>query len=116
MSCRVAASVSRTWLPGNSRNVEVVVTKCWLSSLLALLLFTNLAGFVYAQVEQGTIAGRVFDEAGGVVPGASVIVPEAGTGLARDALADGVGPSGVPDLPVGVYPERPAFRGVRRAR
>src|SRR5436190_30212 len=116
MSCRVAASVSRTWLPGNSRNVEFVVTKCWLSSLLALLLFTNLAGFVYAQVEQGTIAGRVFDEAGGVVPGASVIVTETGTGVARETLTNGVGQYAVPYLPVGIYQVTAALAGFSSAR
>jgi hypothetical protein len=47
-----------------------------LSSLLTTLLLTSRVAVGSAQVEQGTITGRVFDQGGGVVPGASVTVTE----------------------------------------
>lgn len=40
----------------------------WRSSLPTLLVLIRLAGVAHAQVEQGAMTGRVFDEGGGVVP------------------------------------------------
>jgi hypothetical protein len=46
-------------------------------------MFSELERGAHAQVELGAITGRVFDEGGGVVPGASVTVTETGTGVRR---------------------------------
>ena len=47
--------------------------------------------------------GRVFDEGGGVVPGASVTVIETRTGVGRETLTNAAGQYTVPYLPVGTY-------------
>ena len=67
------------------------MTKRWLSFLPTLLVLTCLTGVAHAQVEQGAITGRVFDEGGGIVPGASVTVTETGTSVVRETLTDGAG-------------------------
>jgi hypothetical protein len=49
-------------------------------------VLAHLRGYAHAQVEQGGITGRVFDEGGGVVPGAGVTVTQTGTGIIRDSF------------------------------
>jgi Carboxypeptidase regulatory-like domain/TonB dependent receptor/TonB-dependent Receptor Plug Domain len=73
------------------------------SSLLAVLAVTIVAGTARAQVEQGAITGRVFDEGGGVVPGATVRVTSIATGVAREAVTNAGGQYTVPYLSVGMY-------------
>lgn len=92
------------------------MTKRWLSPLLALLVLPPLAGFAHAQVEQGAITGRVFDEGGGVVPGASVTVAQVGTGVTRETLTNEAGQYTVPYLPVGTYEVTAKFAGFSLAR
>ena len=92
------------------------MTKHWASSLLAVIVLTQQAGFAYAQVEQGAITGRVFDEGGGVVPGASVTVIETGTGVVRETLTNAAGQYTVPYLPVGTYDVTSALAGFSSAR
>ena len=67
------------------------MTRRWLSCLPTLFVLTCLAGVAHAQVEQGGITGRVFDEGGGVVPAASVKVTENGTGVVRETLTNEAG-------------------------
>ncbi len=86
------------------------------SSLLALVAFTLQAGSARAQVEQGAITGRVFDEGGGVVPGASVKVTESGTGTVRDTLTNAEGHYTVPYLSVGTYEVAATLSGFSGAR
>ena len=62
------------------------MTKRWLCSVLTLLVLAHLRGYAHAQVEQGAITGRVFDEGGGVVPGVGVTVTQTGTGIIRDSF------------------------------
>ena len=105
------SNTDRTTEDAEDRRKNVLCGKC-----LALFLLTHPTGVVYAQVEQGAIAGRVFDEAGGVVPGASVIVTETGTGVVRETLTNGVGQYAVPYLPVGIYQVTAALAGFSSAR
>ena len=99
-----------------SLNVEVTVTKRRLSFLPALLLLTQLSALANAQVEQGAMTGRVFDKAGGVLPGASVTVTETGTGVVRETLTNDVGQYTVPYLPIGTYETTAALPGFNSAR
>ena len=69
----------------------------------------------HAQVEQGAITGRVFDEGGGVVPRASVKVTEIGTGVARETVTNEAGQYTVPYLPVGTYEVTAALSGFSSA-
>jgi outer membrane receptor protein involved in Fe transport len=92
------------------------MTNRWLSSLATLLVLTHLAGIAHAQVEQGAITGRVFDESGGVVPGVSVTVTETGTGAVRETHTNGAGQYSVPYLPIGTYEVTAALSGFSSAR
>ena len=90
------------------------MTKRWLSSVLALLVLAHLTG--NAQVEQGAITGRVFDEGGGVVPGATVTVTQEGTGVVRETVTSGAGQYTVPYLSVGTYEVSATLAGFSGAR
>jgi hypothetical protein len=68
--------------------------KHWRCSLLTLLLLAHLAEHAHAQVEQGAITGRIFDESAGVVPGASVTVTQSGTGIIRETVTNEAGQYG----------------------
>jgi len=92
------------------------MTRHWLSSLLTLLVFAHLAGHAHAQVEQGAITGRVFDEGGGVVPGASVTVTETATGIVRETVTNEAGQYTVPYLHVGSYEVSASLSGFSGAR
>lgn len=92
------------------------MTKYRLSSLLMVLVLIHLTGVIHAQVEQGAITGRVFDEGGGVVPGASVTVTQSGTGLVRETVTNGAGQYTVPYLPVGGYEVTATLAGFTTAR
>ena len=56
-----------------------------------------------AQVAAGTISITVVDPTGGMVPGASITVTNAGTGLVRSGVANDRGEMSVQFLPVGQY-------------
>jgi hypothetical protein len=83
-----------------------------------LVLFAVIASpkNIHAQVEQGGITGRVFDEAGAVVPGATVTATQAGTGLVRDTVTNAAGLYNVPYLPVGSYDVTATLAGFTGAR
>ena len=90
--------------------------KRWSSVLLAMIVVSGSSTIAYAQVEQGAVTGRVFDEAGGVVPGATVTVTRTGTGVVRETVTNGVGQYTVPYLPVGLYEVTATLAGFRGAR
>jgi hypothetical protein len=74
------------------------------------------AGNVRAQVEQGGITGKVFDQAGAVVPGATVIATQPGTGMVRETVTNGSGVYTVPYLTVGTYDVTATLAGFTGAR
>jgi carboxypeptidase family protein/TonB-dependent receptor-like protein len=71
------------------------------STLILMLLLASASGF--AQVVTGTIAGRVTDATGAVVPGASVQVQNTETGLFRSIQTDSGGRYEARNLPPGSY-------------
>jgi hypothetical protein len=83
---------------------------------LAVLAVIVPAGNGYAQVEQGGITGRVVDEAGGVVPGATVTVAQAGTGMVRETVTNASGLYAEPYLPVGTYDVTVTLAGFTSAK
>jgi hypothetical protein len=93
-----------------------MMTKRLFLCLLVMLAVIVSAGNVDAQVEQGGITGRVFDEGGGVVPGAAVTVTQAGTGMARETVTNATGLYAVPYLPVGTYDVTATLAGFTGAR
>ena len=91
------------------------MTKRWLT-FLALVGLLSVPAIALAQVEQGTITGRVFDEGGGVVPGATVKITQTSTGSVRETITNTAGQYTVPYLPAGTYDVTAALAGFRTAR
>ena len=69
--------------------------------LLALFLLTSVSAS--AQQTTGTIVGRVLDDQGAAIPGATVIATSASTGFTREAISDAEGVYRLSALPVGRY-------------
>jgi len=63
-----------------------------------------LTGPIYGQSVNGSIQGTVVDQSGAVLPGVTVTVTNASTGVNRSAVTDGTGTFRAELLPVGVYP------------
>src|SRR3954471_19339785 len=57
----------------------------------------------FAQQTTGTITGRVVDEQGAAIPGATVTAKSASTGFIRTETSDAEGIYRLSALPVGVY-------------
>lgn len=73
---------------------------------LALVIFSLavLAGTSsFAQTFRGTILGSVTDSSGAAVPGATVTVKNADTGLVRTVTTSEDGSYAAPELPIGTY-------------
>src|SRR6185436_19010450 len=70
---------------------------------LAFVLLLGIAGGARAQSVLGTVRGTVFDAQRNVVPGASVVVTDESTNVARDAVTDTEGNFEVPNLRPGSY-------------
>src|SRR6478735_6532342 len=68
---------------------------------------------VMAQTTTGTITGVVSDTSGGVVPGVTVTVATAATGLKRAVVSDAEGRYAVPALPPGRYELRAELAGFK---
>jgi outer membrane receptor protein involved in Fe transport len=71
----------------------------------ALLMFVCILAGLPAAAQQttGTITGRVVDQTGAAVPGATVTAHNAATGFSRTAVTDSVGVYRLGALPVGKY-------------
>src|SRR5579859_7823802 len=62
-----------------------------------------LTGPIHGQSVNGSIQGTVVDQSGAVLPGVTVTVTNASTGVNRSAVTDGTGTFRAELLPVGVY-------------
>ncbi|HET9706313.1 MAG TPA: TonB-dependent receptor [Vicinamibacterales bacterium] len=83
-------------------------------AILAALCFTTLAS---AQQTTGTLIGKIVDEQGAVIPGATVSATNPATGFNRVAVSDAEGIYRLNALPVGDYDlivELAGFAGVER--
>src|SRR5262245_52312864 len=78
--------------------------------LTAWVLCGVLTGVAFGQAT-GRITGRVLDQAGAVLPGATVTVTEAETGVARDTVTNGEGLYTVPALNPGTYSVKAELQG-----
>lgn len=67
--------------------------------LLSLLLVLP----VFAQSDRGTITGTVTDASGARIPGAAVVITNAGTGTKSQTVTTETGNYTIPALPVGAY-------------
>ncbi|MFH1175857.1 MAG: TonB-dependent receptor, partial [Acidobacteriota bacterium] len=72
-------------------------------ALLAVASALLLPGMLFAQSATGALQGRIIDEGGGVIPGATVVAANAATGFSRTAVSTQVGNFVFPALPAGTY-------------
>jgi hypothetical protein len=83
-------------------------------AVLGLILAAGLLpASLVAQAVTGTILGSVTDTSGAAVPGTTVTLTNAGTGLVRVVVTDSNGEYTVPSLPTGLYrlaAELPGFK------
>ena len=85
-----------------------------LITLIAALLFLPPLGEIaVAQVTTGTIAGRILDSEGGVLPGVTVTARQTETGLQRTTTSDAQGRYTIAALPRGAYEIRAELTGFR---
>ena len=77
------------------RHVAVVV--------LPILLICSDAPRLAAQTSGATLTGRVVDQTGAGVPGATVTATAPATGLTRSVVTEADGIYSLPSLPIGTY-------------
>ncbi len=82
-------------------------------ALLAVVTTVCLAPSVAAAQTSATLAGRIIDASGGVVPGATVSARQTETGLQRSTVSDTQGRYTLPALPPGSYEIRAELSGFR---
>jgi hypothetical protein len=73
----------------------------YFGAVAAVLLFSVATAF--AQQTTGTVTGRVLDQQGAAVPGATVTAKSAATGFTRTEVSDAEGVYRLSALPVGTY-------------
>jgi Carboxypeptidase regulatory-like domain len=83
---------------------------------ICLLLLVAMAAPAAAQTTLGTIRGTVVDPQQQVVPGATVVITDESTGVAREALTDAQGLFEVPNLRPGTYTVTATLTGFRKAQ
>ena len=80
----------------------------------AALLALMVPAPVSAQSVSGTILGEVKDSSGGVVPGATITLVNAGTGFTRTVTSDTKGEYSAPLLPTGTYTVTAEMSGFKK--
>src|SRR5687767_2272520 len=85
-------------------------------ALICLLAFTTLtvSSSAFAQIDTGTIVGRVTDASGGVLPGVTVTATQQGTAVESSSVTNTNGEFIFPGLRVGVYNVAAELQGFRR--
>ena len=68
-----------------------------------MIVVAVMPGWLAAQAVTGTILGTVTDSTGALIPGATITLTHAGTGLARTVVTDAAGEYTAPSLPTGRY-------------
>ena len=87
----------------------------WRILLCALAVVCAAAPPVLAQGNPTSLSGVVTDTAGGVVPGASVVVKNAATGVTFETVSSSSGTFNVPALDPGVYSVTVSLTGFKTA-
>src|SRR5260370_23349616 len=84
--------------------------KVWLSAAILL----GVSGSLFAQAT-ATINGRIVDQAGAVLPGATITITEGATGVARTTVSNAEGLYSVPALSPGTYNVKAELAGFATA-
>jgi len=93
--------------------LAAMVTARKQAALGLLVLAASAALSAQNVVLTGTISGRVTDVEGAVIPGASVIVRNLGTGVQQSAVSNRAGLYQFPELMPGTYSLTASFQGFR---
>src|SRR4029079_5050505 len=88
--------------------IRVVRSLCTFASILLLAAMP-----LRAQLATAELNGRVTDDSGAVLPGATVTVTQTATGLVRTAVTDGNGTYLLSSLPTGPYKLEVSLQGFR---
>jgi len=80
---------------------------------LALALVLIAPQKAEGQVLYGSIVGEVKDATGAIIPGATVIITNKGTGLTRQSITDAAGRVNFTDLPTGDYALKVSQQGFK---
>ena len=83
--------------------------------LLSFAFLLHLTALAYGQGASSSITGVVTDTAGGVVPGASVVVTSNATGTKYETMTNESGAFNVPALPAGSYTVTVSLQGFKSA-
>src|SRR5438046_9569796 len=86
------------------------MTRTFIRAVTVLLLSCGVA---YAQQTTGTVTGRVVDQQGSAVPGATVTAKSPSTGFTRTEVSDAEGVYRLEALPVGGYDVTAELQGVQ---
>ena len=82
--------------------------------VLAILLAALLAGNLFAQSNQGTIAGLVSDTTGAVVPTVKITARETATGSTYNTVSTSAGTYTFPNVRIGTYDVSAEFAGFKK--
>src|SRR5690242_8375412 len=91
------------------KSASRLVVRC----LLVLAVIGGRRGTSVAQTVNGSFHGVVSDSTGAVVPGATIVVKNRGTGAIRQATSDAAGLYTLTQIPPAVYTitvSKPAFK------
>ena len=89
------------------------VLKCAVSLVSALLAILLISVSAFSQTSQGNIQGTVFDQTGGVIPGAAVTVLDVARGVSRPLTTDNAGQYVAVNVTPGTYTIRAEAKGFR---
>ncbi|MGA3026874.1 MAG: carboxypeptidase-like regulatory domain-containing protein [Bryobacteraceae bacterium] len=81
---------------------------------LAILLATLLAGGLFAQSNQGAIAGLVTDTSGAIVPDAKITAKETASGTIYNTISSSAGNYIFPNVRIGTYDISAEFSGFKK--
>ena len=81
---------------------------------LLVVSFLTISSNAIAQIDTGTIVGRVTDPSGGVLPGVTVTATQQGTGIESSSVTNANGEYLFPGLRVGIYEVAAELQGFRR--
>src|SRR5262245_27973671 len=91
----------------------LMIVRRWMRVLACALMGVGLAAPAAAQIGAATLTGRIVDQDGGALPGATVTVESLATGLTRTVVAGAGGEYVIQALPPGTYRLRAELNGFR---
>ncbi|MDR0311673.1 MAG: carboxypeptidase-like regulatory domain-containing protein, partial [Acidobacteriota bacterium] len=94
---KVTIPLSRKKISGKRINQRFLKT---VTCLMTLLSFIFLTATAFGQSGAASLTGIILDASGGVVPGASVVIRNVGTGVETKTTSSNTGNYTFPSLPI----------------